>query len=70
LAAVPAMRATLDLLLLDHLKMDNEYSFVESRKEAINKIMMDDKFSFFDSLTSMSGTEEYQSCQVSPIPTK
>ena len=49
---------------------DNEYSFVESRKEAINKMMMDEKFSFFDSLTSMSGTEEYQSCQVSPIPTK
>ena len=49
---------------------DNEESFVEDRKEAIDKMLANDYFSFFDSLTSMSGTEEYQTCQVSPIPKK
>ena len=49
---------------------DDEDSFVESRTEAISKMKQNNKFSFFDSLTSMSATAEYQSCQISPIPSK
>ena len=49
---------------------DNDRSFVESRNEAFARMLTDDYYSFFDSLTSMSATEEYQSCQVSPIPTR
>ena len=53
----------------DIMKNDSE-SFVKNRKEALQRMFSDDHFSFFDSLTSMSGTKEYQACQVSPIPTK
>ena len=49
---------------------DDEDSFVESRTEGIQKMKQNAKFSLFDSLTSISATEEYQSCQISPIPTK
>ena len=53
-----------------NIMKDNEYSFVESRKEALQRMSKDADFSFFDSLTSMSGTPEYQSCKVSPIKQK
>ena len=49
---------------------NNNNSFVGSRKEAITRMLNDDHFSYFDSLTSMSGTRDYQTCQVSPILTK
>ena len=49
---------------------DDEDSFVESRTEGIRRMKQNAKFSLFDSLTSISATEEYQSCQISPIPTK
>ena len=49
---------------------DDTASFVESRQEGISRMIEDDKFSFFDSLTAISATEEYQTCQVSPIPAK
>ena len=49
---------------------DNKDSFVESRQEGVTNMINNEKFSFFDSLTAMSAMEEYQSCQVSPIPTR
>ena len=49
---------------------NNEKSFVEDRKHGITTMLKNDYFAFFDSLTAMAGTEAYQTCQLSPIPTK
>ena len=53
-----------------NIMKNNNKSFVKNRKEALPRLLEDDQFSFFDSLTAMSGTKEYQSCQVSPIIAK
>ena len=49
---------------------NNNNSFVESRMEGITRMLSDDHFSTFDSLAMMSGTNEYQNCQISHILTK
>ena len=49
---------------------DNEESFVESRDKAIARMLKDDRFAFFFSLSSMARLDVYKSCQVSPIPTR
>ena len=49
---------------------DNKESFVESVDKAIARMLTDDKFAFFYSLSSMAGLDVYKSCQVSPIPTR
>ena len=50
-----------------NIMKNNNKSFVKNRKAALPRMLADHQFSFFDSLTAMSGTQEYQSCQVSPI---
>ena len=49
---------------------NNKESFVESRKAGALKMLEDDRFSLFDSLSATSGLREYQTCQISPIPTR
>ena len=49
---------------------NNNQSFLKDRLEGIERILKDDKFTFFDSLTSISYTEAYRTCQISPIPAR
>ena len=57
---------------------NNSRSFVHSPKDkslskrhvAISRMLEDDHWSYFDALIGMAGHPEYQTCLVSPIPTK
>ena len=54
----------------DRMK-NNSQSFVRgSRAEAHRRMLADDRYSYFDSLTSGAGTEAYQTCKISPIEAK
>ena len=53
-----------------NIMRNNNKSFVTSRKTAFQTMQVDDRYSFFDSLTSVSGLEEYKTCQISAIPAK
>ena len=48
----------------------NNQSFVSGRKEGVARMLKNEHFSFFDSRTAMDAIEEFQTCQIIPIPTK
>ena len=53
-----------------NIMKNNNRSFVRKRQTAIQTMLVDDHFSYFDSLTSVSGLEAYKTCQISAIPAR